>query len=89
MIAKESSRAGGVTVADVERILPKTFFVRRGHVRAAFGLTEEEMTALVPSVFKPTYLPPNRRGKKKIKTSRAVFVRVQIVAVARAWGEGR
>ena len=82
-------RTGAVTVADVEEKLPRTFFVRRGHVRDAFGLTEEEMSALVPSVFKPTYLPTNKRGKRKIKKSRAVFVRVQIVAVARQWEAGR
>lgn len=80
---------GGISVAEVEANLPKSFFVRRGHVRAAFGLTEEEMTALVGDVFKPRYLPTNKRGKRKIKTSRAVFVRAQIITVARAWEDGR
>lgn len=82
-------REGAVTVAGVEAELPKTFFVRRGHVRDAFGLTEEEMTALVGQVFKPTYLPTNKRGRRKIQKSRAVFVRAQIIAVARGWEDGK
>ncbi|HYD00316.1 MAG TPA: hypothetical protein VEB22_03750 [Phycisphaerales bacterium] len=81
MPAKISS--GGVSVDDVERRLPKGFFVRRGHVMEAFGLTSDEMTALVPDVFKPVHLPPNKQRKRK--KSRAVFVRTQVVAVARKW----
>lgn len=82
---------GGVTVADVEKSLPKAFFVRRGHIMVAFGLTSEEMTALVPDVFVPHYLPPNKRkrGKKRVSKSRAVFVRSKVIAVARQWEAGR
>lgn len=81
MPAKKSS--GGVTVAEVEASLPRTFFVRRGDVLKAFGLSDDDMSALVPSVFHPTYLAPNKaRGRKK---SRALFVRAQVVAVARQW----
>lgn len=72
-------------LAAAEQALPRKFFVRRGHIRAAFGLTEEEMTALVPEVFRPVYLPPHRRGKRNVRTSRAVFVRTQVVAVLRSW----
>lgn len=83
--ANEGLRAG-MTVAEVQEKLPRTFFVRRGHVRDAFGLTEEEMSALVGAgIFKPVYLPTNKRGKRKIKKSRAVFVRTQLIAVAKQW----
>lgn len=85
MPAKITSPMSGISAADVEAKLPKGFFVRRGQVRDAFGLTDEDMGALVPEVFKPQYLPPNKRnGKKRVK-SRAVFVRSQVVAVARKW----
>lgn len=77
----------GSTVAEIETKLPKTFFVRRGDVRDAFGLSEEEMTALVPTTFHPTYLSPNKaRGRKK---SRALFVRSQVVDVARQWASSK
>lgn len=79
----------GTSLAEVADALPKTFFVRRGHVREAFGLTDEEMSALVPSVFVPTYLPPNKRGKLNVKKSRAVFVRQQVLAIARKWEDGK
>jgi hypothetical protein len=74
---------GEITAAGVEASLPKGFFVRRGDIVKAFNLSDEEMTACVPDPFKPTYLPPNKR--RKVKRSRAVFVRAQVVAVARRW----
>lgn len=81
MPAKKSN--GAITVAEVEKSLPRTFFVRRGDVRQAFGLSEEDMTSLVPDTFHPRYLSPNKaRGRKR---SRALFVRSQIVEVARRW----
>jgi hypothetical protein len=76
-----AKRASGFSVETVEQKLPRTFFVRRGHIRDAFGLTEEEMSAFVPGVFKPKYLPTNGRGK----TTRAHFVRTQVISVARQW----
>jgi hypothetical protein len=81
MPAKKTN--GGITLAEVAKALPGTFFVRRGDVRAAFGLSEEEMSALVPGTFHPTYLSPNKaRGRKK---SRALFVRSHVMAVAKQW----
>lgn len=68
---------GGVNAADVDAKLPRTFFVRRGHVRAAFGLSEEDMTSMVQSgVFVAEY---------PVKKGRACFVRSKVVAVARRW----
>lgn len=81
MPAKKNT--GPSTVAEVEAALPKGFFVRRGHVQAAFTLSDEEMSVLIPEVFKPTYLAPNKARKRK--KSRALFVRSQVVAVARRW----
>lgn len=83
MPAKSLAPTAGITVADVDAKLPKGFFVRRGQVRDAFNLTEEDMGALVPAIFKPEYLPTNKR--KKVKKSRAVFVRSQVMAIARKW----
>lgn len=72
---------GGISAAEIEAKLPKSLLVRRGHVRAAFGFSEEEMATLVPAVFKPVYLPPNkRRGHVR---SRAFFHRSQVIAAAR------
>lgn len=85
MPAKTASSTSGISAADIEAKLPKGFFVRRGQVRDAFGLTDEDMGALVPEVFRPQYLPPNKRKGKKRAKSRAVFVRSQVVAVARKW----
>lgn len=85
MPAKKTS--GAVTLEDVEKALPPSFFVRRGHVRAAFGLSEEEMTALVPDVFHPTYLSPNKSRRRK--KSRALFVRSHVIAVARQWEKNK
>jgi hypothetical protein len=74
---------GGISLTEIQAALPRAFFVRRGDVRDAFGLSEEEMTALVPGTFRPTYLSPNKaRGRKK---SRALFVRSQVIDVARQW----
>jgi hypothetical protein len=72
-----------VNYTEIADRLPKSFFVRRGHIRHAFALSEDEMAALVPDVFKPTYLPPNKR--RKLKKSYALFVRTQVLAVARRW----
>lgn len=89
MKAKPNGSTGGITAAEVEAKLPKKFFVRRGHIIEAFGLSDEEMSALVPSVFKAQYLPTNKRGKKKVEKSRAVFVRAQVIAIARNWEGGK
>lgn len=77
------STSGQISVAGVEASLPKGFFVRRGDILKAFNLSDDEMTACVPDPFKPTYLPPNKR--RKVKKSRAVFIRTQVMAVARRW----
>lgn len=64
-------------VAAIEKKLRKGFFVMRGDVRDAFGLSEEEMTALVDAkVFRAEY---------PVKGGRARFVRSKVVAVARKW----
>lgn len=77
---KETARTGGVDVAAVDAALPRKFFIMRGDVRDAFGLTEEEMTILVAArTFVAEY---------PIKGGRARFVRSQVVAVARRWERG-
>jgi hypothetical protein len=81
MPAKKTN--GAISFAEIDAKLPRQFFVRRGDIRDAFGLSEEEMSALVPGTFHPTYLSPNKaRGRKK---SRALFYRGQVVDVARQW----
>lgn len=71
---------GTVSAAEVDALLPKKFFVRRGDVAAAFGLSEKQMAALVPAIFTPFYLPPNKAGNR---SRRAMFVRSKVLAVAR------
>lgn len=85
MPAKKPSGAG--SAAEIEASLPRTFFIRRGDVQQAFGLSDDNMAVLVPGTFHPTYLAPNKaRGRKG---SRALFVRSQVVAVARQWESNR
>lgn len=69
MSAKNST--GGVSAADVEAKLPRTFFVMRGHVASAFGLTREEMKVLVND---GTFTKSYPLGKN----TRARFVRTQV-----------
>ena len=67
----------GVTAAAVDAALPRTFFVMRGHICAAFGLTSEDMTVLVrDGTFVAKYLRAGGRAK---------FIRSQVLAVARKW----
>jgi len=77
------------SVSEIDRELPNTFFVRRGHIVRAFGLTQEQMTTLVAAgVFTAQYLPTNktaRRGRQAVRKSRAVFVRSQVLKVAFNW----
>lgn len=69
---------GGVTAADVEARLPKTYFVMRGHVQQAFGLTKEETAMLIASrTFVAEY--PFGDG------TRARFVRSKLITQARKW----
>jgi hypothetical protein len=82
----------GVSAAEIEQRLPKTFFVMRGHIAAAFGFTKEELSVLIADgVFVPKYpfggAPcVEKRGKKTIvRGERARFVRSQVLAVARKW----
>lgn len=76
MPAKRTS--GGISAAEVEAKLPRTFFVMRGHVADAFGLTRHEIRTLVEDgIFRAEYPFGKRR--------RARFVRTQILQVARKW----
>lgn len=69
---------GGINAADVEAKLPAGYFVMRGHIRAAFGFTEEEIRTLIDqNVFRAEY-PFG-------KATRARFVRSQVLGVARRW----
>jgi hypothetical protein len=75
----------GATAAEIEARLPKTYFVRRGDIVSAFGLSREDFAALVPSVFKPAPLPAPKAGKKQYDR----FVRAQVLEAARAMEHGR
>ncbi len=83
----------GVSAADVDAKLPKTFFVMRGHVMAAFGFTGEEMSALVAQrVFLAKYPLGKthtvlKKKKEKVVQSRMRFVRSQVLEVAKRWEE--
>lgn len=85
MAAKQTT--GGITAADVEAKLPRTFFVKRGDLMHAFGFTSEEITALIEQkVFKAEYpLGKTTKIRGKTVSARMRFVRSQCVAVARRW----
>lgn len=84
-----NNTTAGRSASEIDQELPRTFFVRRGHIVKAFGLTQEEMTTLVAAgVFVAEYLPTNKRvreGREAAKKSRAVFVRSQVLAKAASW----
>lgn len=72
---ENKNRAGAITAEEVEAKLPLRYFVMRGHVRDALGLSEEEMTVMVENkIFRAEY---------PVKGGRARFVRSKIVAYAR------
>lgn len=72
------SATGGITMAEVDANLPRKFFVMRGDIQLAFGLSKEEVRTLVnDGVFCAEY----PFGKKK----KARFVRTAVIAVARKW----
>lgn len=71
------NNTAGIDAATIAERLPKAFFVRRGHVRAAFGLSEEDMTALV---LNKTFV-----AEYPVAGGRACFVRTKVLAVARKW----
>ncbi len=80
-----------MSAAAVETALPRGFFVMRGHVMTAFGLTKEEMSALVEQgvfaaeyPFGKSYRVRSKAGPKTVK-ARMRFVRSKVVAVARRW----
>jgi len=76
MPAKTAS--SGIDIKAVEAALPGTFFVMRGHIKVAFGLSRRELDDLVErKVFVAKY-PMGAR-------SRARFLRSQVLAVARTW----
>jgi hypothetical protein len=77
MAAKSSS--GAITAADVDAKLPRRFFVMRGDLQSAFGLSKEEIAALINDGTFVAKYPLGKAGK------RARFVRSQVLAVARKW----
>jgi hypothetical protein len=83
---------GGRTAAEVDALLPRTMLVMRGHIKAAFGLSDEDLRAMIPGVFRPAELnlPPNKRNKKAKRRlgPRQRFLRSQVLAVARRWEGG-
>jgi hypothetical protein len=76
---------------DVEQVLRKKLFLRRGEIRDDLGITDEQMTKLVRgNVLKPVYLcdaarPEKCKGKGK---AHAYFVRQQVVQALNGIVEG-
>jgi hypothetical protein len=74
----------GGSAADIDARLPRRFFVKRGDVQAAFGLTKQQMRDLVNAgVFVAKYPAPARPAAKG--AAKALFVRSEVLAVARKW----
>ena len=72
----ENNTTAGRTASEIEQKLTRGYFVKRGDIMKAFGLSKSDMPALIPSVFVPV---PNPRFKHKR------FVRSQVMEVARRW----
>lgn len=72
----KSKIPAGVTVAEVDSLLPRSYFVKRGDLARAFGLTRAELEALIPETFVPSPNPKFKRHR---------FVRSHILDVARRW----
>lgn len=89
MPAKKTT--GGISAADVDAKLPRTLFVKRGDIRAAFGFTREEVGVLIgDGTFVAKYpFGKTRRekcaGKMRDVESRQRFLRGQVMAVAWKW----
>ena len=66
----------GITAAEVDQKIRRGYFVKRGDIMKAFGLTRDDMDALVPGVFVPADNPKFKRNR---------FVRSQVMEVARQW----
>ncbi len=75
----------GITAADVDSKLRAGYFVKRGDIMKAFGLSKSDMDALVPEIFKPAPFPKTKTAAARYKTNRARFVRSQVMAVAKSW----
>jgi hypothetical protein len=65
------------TVEEIDRLLPRKYFVMRGDIRVAFGFSSEELDALVAN---STFV-----AKYPVVGGRARFVRSQVIAIARSW----
>jgi hypothetical protein len=69
--------------------LPDQVFLRRGHLKTHFGLSDEEIDDLIATgILRPRVLPlpapeklPAWRRKRLPKTKRAVFLRSEVTAV--------
>lgn len=81
------TKDGGITAADVDQKLPRGYFVKRGDITKAFGLSRAEMDALVPEVFTPAPIPP-KPGRPARKQMKHRFVRSQVMKVAHQWERG-
>lgn len=78
----------GGSAADIDARLPRRFFVKRGDVQAAFGLTKQQMRDLVDAgVFVAKYPAPLRPGANG--KAKALFARTEVLAVAHKWEAGK
>lgn len=80
-VRRQSRQAknAAVDAVSVDRLLPKTFFVTRGDIATAFGLSKAEMAALVDC---GTFAAKYPFGKEH---RRARFVRSQVLEIASEW----
>ena len=83
------SSTGGVTAADIDRLLPRGLHVRRGDLRLAFGLSEARLAILICDgtfVAKYPFGKTRKVGEREVQ-NRAHFLRAQVLAVAKRWEE--
>ena len=76
MQVQATPKTGCSCAADIDAALPRSYFVKRGDIISAFGLTRNDMEALVPSAFVPSPNPGFKRAR---------FVRSQVMEIARKW----
>jgi hypothetical protein len=82
------STTGGVTVAEIDALLPRGLHVRRGDIKHAFGFNSDRVAILIADgTFVAKYPFGKTRpgpGGRPV-ANRAHFLRSQVLAVAKRW----
>lgn len=82
----KNQASGAVSADEIAARLPKSFFVRRGHIRAAFGLSREDMgtvqrdklvrwffSAISPTLAQELLVPAEVQNQKEVDDEQRLF----------------